>query len=277
MNKILFTLLHIIFVVYGNPVKRDGVSYKLTSGEFKSFDEIPVMIIKLIPSSESTSEDLEHEIPIEFPFQIARSIDEILNFNRNSLKTEKPSNEDTATCPNTDIVFNTEASTQDTNKFENLNSILNKRKQRDDKTFTNVNKADQSVSEASVSMSNSESSISSDRKMLKELSKHRKQNMEKVFENNKKIIQNEISRSSKENENLFEETFILEKVNGEPVKETLTIAKMDDTVVQELGLASKDGTEEEIENLETISKSEESLVPFNSRILDILMNPFRIF
>ncbi|XP_070509531.1 uncharacterized protein [Chironomus tepperi] len=273
MNKILFTLLHIICVVYGNPVKRDGASYKLSSSrELTSFDEIPVMIVKLIPSSESTSDDIEHEIPIEFPFQIARSIDEILALNRNSLKTEKPKVDDTATCPNTDIVFNTEATTQDPIKLKKLNSISKERKTREEKTFKNVNKEDRSDSDASVSMSYSEPSISTDRKMLKELSKLKRQKMDKYF------TQNEISRSSKEIANLFEETLVLKKVNGKPVKGTLIIEKVDDNEAEETVLLGKeDGTDEESRNLDGISKTEETLVPLTSRILDVLMYPFRMF
>lgn len=237
------------------------------------------MIVKLVPSSESTSEDSDHDIPIEFPFQIAKSIDEILNLNRNSFKTEKPNVEDTATCPNTDIVFNTEATAQDPTKLKKLNSNSKERKPREDKTFRNVNKADRSVSEASVSMSYSEPSISTDQnKMLNELSKLRKQKMGKYFGIDKKMTQNEISKSSKEKVNLFEETFVLKKVNGKPVKGTLTVEKVDDNGADEIVLIGKeDGTDEEKENLKQLSKIEEIKVPINSRILDILMNPFGMF
>lgn len=237
------------------------------------------MIVKLIPSSESTSEDSEHDIPIEFPFQIARSIDEILNLNRNSFKTEKPNVEDTATCPNTDIVFNTEATIQDPTKLKILNSNSKERKPREDKTFRNVNKADRSVSEASVSMSYSEPSKSTDQsKMLKELSKLRKQKMDKYFGNDKKMTQNEISRSSKEEAKLFEETLVLKKVNGKPVKGTLTIEKVDENRTEKTDLIGKeDETDDEKESLEQINKMEEIQLPINSRILDILMNPFRMF
>ena len=251
----------------------------MASDELKPFDEIPVMIIKLMPSSESTSEDLEnHEIPIEFPFQIARSIDEILSLNRKSFKTETPKVEDTATCPNTDIVINTEATTQEPTKLKKFNSSAKERKTREDGMFRNVKKADRSESEASVSMSYSEPSISTDRKLLREFSKLRQQKMDKYFGINKKISQNEISRSSKESANLFEETFVLKKVNGKPVKGTLTIEKVNENKPEETALIEKgDGTDEEKKNLESIDKMEDIQVPISSRILDVLMNPFRIF
>jgi hypothetical protein len=228
----------------------------------------------MIPSSESTSEDLENqEIPIEFPFQIARSIDEILSINGNSFKTEKPNVEDTATCPNTDI--NTEATIQEPDKLKKFNSSAKDRKTREDR---NVNKADRSESDASVSMSYSEPSISADRKMFKELTKLRKQKMDKYFGINKKITQNEISRSSKESDNLYEETFVLKKVNGKPVKGTLTVEKFNENEAEKTVLIGKeDGTDEEKKNLENMGKMEEIQVPMRSHILDVLMNPFRIF
>lgn len=267
MNKVLI-LLQIFCIVCANPVKRDGAKYQPTLRDFIQFDNTPVIIVQL-PDTAEVEPKRTPDAPVEFPFDIAKTFDEIFHINRNAMKTEKPlSDFDTATCPNTDIDIRTEAATKKPKKFKKFNNDLKMDKKS---TFEKKRQLTHSESESSVSFSLSSESLESEKITMDLLSLKSNEQHGKKFKSNRKNLLNDIP--SDEKPGLYEESFVLKKVDGKPVEGTLTIEKLGGESSERTVLFGRDdGTSLEQRNLSKIEKLQEQQP--RSKILDVLSSPY---